>query len=80
MKMGKSTMYSVNTLEQLKSNFNLGQELDIQSMNKIRGGHGEDDGGGDVIIIPPKPIPNTTSNASSGTNTSTNTDPDNTSN
>jgi hypothetical protein len=28
-------------------------ELDLNAMNRIRGGEGEDNGGGNIIIIPP---------------------------
>ncbi len=57
MKNVKHSKNSENTLEQLKSLLNNNQKLDLKAMHSIRGGEGEDSGGGEVIIIPPKTVP-----------------------
>lgn len=48
----------VNTLDNLKNLLKENQELDLNKMNAVRGGDGEDNGGADIII--PIPIPTTT--------------------
>jgi len=58
MKTQKQTKGSVNTLDQLKSQLNHSQKLNLSQMKSICGGEGEDNGGTNIIIpIPPKPNP-----------------------
>lgn len=46
----------VNTLDNLKNVLSENQELDLNKMNAVRGGDGEDNGGVDIIIpLPPPP-------------------------
>ncbi len=55
MKTQKQAKGSVNTLDQLKSQLNHRQKLNLAQMKSICGGEGEDNGGGDIIIIPKPP-------------------------
>lgn len=68
MKTQKQAKGSVNTLDQLKSQLNHSQKLNFSQMKSICGGEGEDNGGGDIIIIPkptpPLPPPTNTANQS----------------
>lgn len=57
MKNVKHSKKSEKTLDQLKSLLNNNQKLELKAMNSLRGGEGDDNGGEDVVIIPPKPVP-----------------------
>lgn len=52
MKTQKQAKGSVSTLDQLKSQLNHNQKLNLAQMKSICGGDGEDNGGVDIIIIP----------------------------
>ncbi len=59
MKTQKQAKGSVNTLDQLKSQLNHSQKLNLAQMKSICGGEGEDNGGEDIIIIPKPATPPT---------------------
>jgi len=62
MKTQKQAKGSVNTLDQLKSQLNHSQKLNLAQMKSICGGDGEDNGGGNIIIIPTPTTPPPTNN------------------
>ncbi len=62
MKTQKQAKGSVNTLDQLKSQLNHSQKLNLAQMKSICGGEGEDNGGGNIIIIPTPTTPPPTNN------------------
>lgn len=62
MKTQKQAKGSVSTLDQLKSQLNHSQKLNLAQMKSICGGDGEDNGGGDIIIIPKPATPPPTNN------------------
>lgn len=65
MKTQKQAKGTVSTLDQLQSQLKNSQKLNLSQMKSICGGEGEDNGGGDIIIIPkPKTPPTTTENTS----------------
>lgn len=56
MKTQKQAKGSVNTLDQLKSQLNHSQKLNLAQMKSICGGDGEDNGSVGIIIIPTPPL------------------------
>ena len=54
MKKVDTTPTTTRTFDELISKFSKDEILDLHAMSCVRGGDGEGDGGGDLIIIPKK--------------------------
>ena len=55
MKRADKSAMPKRNLNELISKLSKDEILDLHTMSYIRGGDGEGNGGGDIIIIPPKP-------------------------
>lgn len=55
MKKVDTTATAKRDFDELISKFSENEILDLQAMNHVRGGDGVGDGGGDIILFPPKP-------------------------
>jgi len=53
MKKVDTTATAKRDFDELISKFSKDEILDLHAMNHVRGGDG--DGGGDIILLPPKP-------------------------
>ena len=54
MKNANNSTTAKRDFDELISKFSKDEILDLLAMNHVRGGDGEGDGGGDIIIIPKK--------------------------
>jgi hypothetical protein len=55
MKKVDTTATAKRNFDELISQFSKDEILDLHAMNHVRGGDGEGNGGGDIILLPPKP-------------------------
>jgi len=55
MKRVDTTTTTKRNFDELISQFSKDEILDLHAMNHVRGGDGEGNGGGDIILLPPKP-------------------------
>jgi hypothetical protein len=53
MKSADNSATAKRDFDELISKFSKDEILDLHAMNHVRGGDG--DGGGDIILLPPKP-------------------------
>jgi hypothetical protein len=54
MKKVDATATTKRDFDELISKFSKDEVLDLHAMSRVRGGDGEGDGGGDIVIIPKK--------------------------